>query len=150
MKVLKSIFKYAFLFTVYGSIYFAIECIYKGRLSDIRMFILAGIIGVLLGLINNLFDYETDYILQCIVGMLIATLSEAIGGYYWNIECGMGIWNYSLLPLSFVGGQINLFFSLAWLFLSGVVIVLDDILRCKLYGEEKPIYYVFGNVLFKI
>ena len=145
---MKRIIKYFTLFITYGSIYFIIECLYKGKLSDWRMFVLAGFIGIMIGLINNLFEMNTDFLLQCIVGMLIATLSEAVGGYYWNIQCGLGIWDYSSLPFSFVGGQINLFFSFIWLFLSGVVIVLDDYLRWKLYHEEKPRYYIHGKKIF--
>lgn len=145
---MKMIAKYASLFITYGTIYFIIECIYKGKISDWRMFVLAGFIGIVIGLINNLFEMNTDFVLQCTVGMLIATLSEAIGGYYWNIQCGMHIWDYSALPLSFVGGQINVFFMFAWMFLSGVVIILDDILRWKLYGEEKPSYYIHGKRIY--
>ena len=81
---------------------------------------------------------------------LVATLSEAIGGFYWNIQCGLHIWDYSSLPFSFIGGQINLFFSLIWMFLSGIVIILDDILRWKLYKEERPEYYVHGKLILKI
>lgn len=147
---MKRIIKYSTLFIVYGSIYFIIECLYKGKLSDWRMFVLAGFIGILIGLINNLFDVKTDFILQCIIGMLIATLSEAIGGFYWNLQCGLHIWDYSSLPFSFIGGQINLFFSLIWMFLSGIAIILDDILRWKLYKEERPKYYVHGKLILKI
>ena len=107
---MKRIIKYSTLFIVYGLIYFIIECLYKGKLSDWRMFVLAGFIGIMIGLINNLFDIKTDFILQCIIGMLITTLSEAIGGFYWNLQCGLHIWDYSSLPFSFIGGQINLFF----------------------------------------
>ena len=120
---MKYILRYSLLFSVYGFIYFVIECIYKGKISDWRMFVLAGFIGVVIGLVNNLFSYDTDFILQCLFGALVATLSEAIGGYYWNIECGLHIWDYSSLPLSFVGVQVNFFFSIIWMFLSGSVIV---------------------------
>ena len=148
MFTIKRLAKYSTLFLTYGTIYFIIECIYKGKLSDWRMFVLAGFIGVVIGLINNLFEMNTDFVLQCIVGALIASLSEAIGGFYWNLQCGLRIWDYSALPFSFVGGQINLFFSIAWMFLSGIVIVLDDFLRWKLYNEEKPKYYIHGNRIF--
>ena len=147
---MEKLIKYSILFIIYGTIYFVIECIYKGKLTDWRMFILAGFIGITIGLINNLFEMNTDFVLQCFVGSMIATLSEAVGGYYWNIENNLGIWNYSSLPLSFVGGQINLFFSLAWLLLSGICIVLDDILRWKLYDEENPKYYMHGKLVLKI
>lgn len=145
---MKALMKYITLFITYGGIYFVIECLYKHKISDYRMFLLAGTIGIVLGLINNLFTMETDFILQCLFGMLITTLAEAIGGFYWNLECGLGIWDYSSLSLSFVGGQINLFFSIAWMFLSGVLIVLDDFIRWKLYHEEKPRYYVHGKQIF--
>ena len=145
---MKTFIKYITLYIIYGGIYFAIECIYKQKLSDWRMFALAGFIGIAIGLINNMFTFYTDFILQCIVGMLIATLSEAIGGYYWNIQCGLNIWDYSSLPFTFVGGQINLFFMNAWMFLSGVCIVVDDILRWKLYKEELPKYYIHGKLIY--
>ena len=112
--------------TIFGGIYFFIECLWKGHLTDWRMFVLAAVIGVLIGSINEFFTYETDLILQCIVGMLIALLCECIGGYQWNIVEGLAIWDYSTLPFSAVGGQINLFFAMAWMFLSGVCIILDD------------------------
>lgn len=147
---MRKLIKYSILFIIYGAIYFAIECIYKCKFTDWRMFILAGFIGIAIGLINNLFEMNTDFILQCFVGSMIATLSEAVGGYYWNIENNLGIWNYSSLPLSFVGGQINLFFSLIWLLLSGICIILDDILRWKLYEEENPKYYIHGKLVLKI
>lgn len=147
--MIKNIIRYPFLFCIYGGIYFVIECIYKCKLSDWRMFVLAGFIGIFIGLINNLFEYNTDFILQCIIGTLIATLSEAIGGYYWNIQHGLRIWDYSTLPFSFVGGQVNLFFSLAWMLLSGIVIVLDDVLRWKLCNQRKPAYYIHGKCVYK-
>ena len=55
---MKYILRYSLLFSVYGFIYFVIECIYKGKISDWRMFFLAGFIGVVIGLINNLFSYK--------------------------------------------------------------------------------------------
>lgn len=148
--VLKFWVKYITLFLMYGTIYYIIESIYKRQPSDLRMFILSGCIGISIGLINILFERHTDFILQCIVGMLIATLSEAIGGYYWNIECGLNIWNYYPLPFTFVGGQVNLIFSVFWFFLSGLVIIVDDMLRWKLYEEISPRYYIHGKLVFKL
>jgi len=136
----KTIFKYICLFLVFGIIYFLIECLWKGTISDYRMFLMAGCLGVLIGLINNLFSFDTSFILQCLVGALMATLCEAIFGYQWNIIDGLKIWNYNSLPCSFVGNQINLFFSIAWMGLSGVCIMLDDYIRYKLFDEEKPYY----------
>ena len=140
LRMFKTIFKHVCLFLVFGAIYFLIECLWKGTITNYRIFLMAGCLGVLIGLINNLFSFDTSFILQCFVGTLMATLGEAILGYQWNIIEGLKIWNYSTLPFSFVGNQINLFFSIAWMGLSGVCIVLDDYLRYWLFKEEKPHY----------
>lgn len=141
---MKTLFKYLTLFLIYGSIYYLIESIYKHQWSDWRMAVLGGVCAILIGLINNLFTYDTSLILQCFVGMMIILLGECITGYIYNIEQGLAIWDYSSLPFSYVGGQINLFFAIAWFFLSGVAIFLDDYLRYKLFGEERPHYTLWG------
>ena len=134
---------------IFGGIYFLIECLWKGHLTDWRMFVLAAVIGVLIGSINEFFTYETDFILQCIVGTLIALICECVGGYQWNIVEGLAIWDYSSLPFSAVGGQINLFFAMAWMFLSGVCIILDDILVYYFHANEERPYYRIGKRYFK-
>lgn len=140
-KYIISIFKYLILYVIFGSMYFLIECLWKHELSDYRMFLLAGFLGVFIGLINNLFSWDTSFILQCYVGSLMATLSEAMLGIHL-LNQGIRIWNYENLPLSFCNGTINLFFSLAWVLLSGICIIADDYLRYWLFGEEKPKYYL--------
>lgn len=52
---------------------------------------------------------------------------------------GWGIWDYSDKPLNLYG-VICLENSVYWYFLSGVAIVLDDFIRWKYFGEEKPHY----------
>lgn len=142
IKIVKMISKYVVLFITFGITYFIIECIYKGHITDPRMIVMAGVIGIMIGLINNLFSFDTNFILQSFVGALIAVLSECICGYQWNIVEHLALWDYSNLPLSYVGGQINLFFGIAWMLLSAVCIVLDDFIRWKIYGEEKPHYTI--------
>ena len=149
LSIFKHITKFTVLFSVYGAIYFAIECLYKGHLTHPLMFIVGGIIGVFVGLINNLFDMNTDFILQCFVGMLIVLLIECIVGYQVNIIDQQMMWDYSRVPLNFVGGQICVPFAIAWFVLSGVCIVLDDYLRHWLFNEEEPYYLIF-NKLIKI
>lgn len=140
-------FIHAFLF---GFIYFLLESGYKGHWTDWRMFVLSAIIGILIGSMNELFTYDTDFKLQCIVGMLLALLCECIFGYQWNIiEC-RSIWNYTSLPLSAVAGQINFFFAVIWLFLSGVCIGLDDTIAWKFHKNSEVPYYKIGNkVVFR-
>ena len=52
---------------------------------------------------------------------------------------GLHIWDYSTMPLN-IFGQICLPFSLAWMGLSGVAIILDDYIRYWFFNEEKPHY----------
>ena len=127
---------------MYGSIYFLIECLWKGKITDISMFILSGFLGVSVGLINNLFSWDTSFILQCFTGTLLATLSEAIIGIEF-LNRGIHVWSYKTLPLSFCNGTINIFFSIAWFILCGIAIILDDYLRYWFFKEEKPRYKLF-------
>lgn len=113
------------------------------------MFIVGGGLGILVGLINNLFNMDTDFILQCLVGMLIVLIIECIVGYEFNIVRHLMIWDYSKVPLNFVGGQICVPFALCWFLLSGVCIILDDYLRYWLFKEEKP-YYIINGVKRRI
>lgn len=137
INLLRIIIRYCLLFLVYGSIYFLIECAFKRSVTDIRMFILGAILAICIGLINNIFTYETNFILQCIVGSIIITLLEAIMGYQWNIVENRDIWNYSNMLFNAINGQICLEFSLfAWIPLSGMCIVFDDILRYYVFKQD--------------
>ena len=151
--IMKTILKYLTMFLISGTIYYIIECLFKGHASTKEMFILSGILTIFIQMINNLFSYETDFLLQGICGSLIITLSEAIGGYQWNLIEHKEIWDYSSLPLSFVGGQVNVFFSiLAWIPLSMFGIVLLDYMEWKWFGYKKdtpPYYKIFGNFIFQ-
>jgi uncharacterized membrane protein len=52
---------------------------------------------------------------------------------------GLGVWDYSGLPLN-VLGQISLLYSVLWMPLVVFAVWLDDFLRWKLWGEERPRY----------
>ena len=58
-----------------------IQAICEGKITDIRMAILGGILGCLIGALNNVFTFDSDFLLQGIVGTLLITLSEAVLGY---------------------------------------------------------------------
>lgn len=83
--IIEHLIKYSILFLIYGIIYFTIETLYKGHLTSPLMFVIGGMMGVLIGMINNLFDMDTDFILQCLVGTMIILLIECIVGYQVNI-----------------------------------------------------------------
>lgn len=135
---LRQILKLFFLFLVGGLFYVLMEWLWRGY-SHVSMFILGGVCFVLIGGINEFFPWELGFIWQMLWGAVIVTGLEWLVGVVVNIWLGLGVWDYSNLPLNFMG-QICLPFSFIWMLLSGVAIVMDDYLRFWLFGEEKPHY----------
>ena len=117
------------LFTVFGFIYSIIETLFRGYTFN-SMFIVGGLCGVFIGLINDKTP-QMPLVYQCLIGSLIVTSMELICGYILNIKLGLGIWDYSNQPYNFMG-QICPMFSLAWFFLSIPAIYLDDFLKDRI------------------
>ena len=130
--------KYEFLFFVGATIYVIIENLYRGY-SHWTMFLLGGICFITLGLINEVIPWDMPLLLQMFIGGIIITVLELITGCVVNIWLGWNVWDYSELPFN-LWGQISLFSSIVWIGLSLVGIVLDDFIRWKFFGEEKPHY----------
>ena len=138
MNKFKLVFKYLVLLLIGGMIYVLIELLFRGR-SHFTMFILGGVCFVSVGLINEVLPWNTPFQLQMLLGGSIITVLEFISGCILNLYFGLGIWDYSDQPGNILG-QICPLFSLLWVFLSGLAIVLDDYLRYRLFNEEKPHY----------
>ena len=136
MKILKQLF----LFLVFGFIYFIIETIWKGHLTHWSMFVVAGIIGVLIGGINEYIPWEMPFFLQCSIGTVIATIIEGISGLILNVYLNLHIWDYSNVPFNFFHQQCCLPFCAAWFVLSAACIIVDDYIRYKIFNEEHPHY----------
>jgi len=126
------------LFAVGALVYLCIELLWRGH-THWTMGIVGGLAFVIIGGLNEQYEWDMSFLKQCVIGALVITCIEFVAGVILNIELGLGIWDYSNLPFNIMG-QICLPFSLLWVILSGVAIVLDDILRYLLFGEEKPHY----------
>lgn len=137
--MVKQIVKHIVLFAVFGLIYYIIEIWARGY-SHIAMIVVGGICGVIVGLINEDFDYDMPLLWQMFIGAFCITVIEFVSGLILNVWLGLDIWNYSSKPLNLYG-QICLENSVYWYFLSGVGIVLDDVIRWKFFGENKPHYH---------
>lgn len=135
---MKKLLKYLILFLVFGALYFGIECFWKGYVTHWSMFVLAGIVGVLIGSINEHISWQMPFPRQCAIGMIIAVLGEGITGLIVNVWLGLNVWHYNIL--SFFWGQCSIPFAMAWYVLAGLCILLDDWLRWKWFGEEEPYY----------
>lgn len=143
---MKRLLKYLFLFWFGGSFYITLEVLYRGY-SHWSMGLLAGIVFIVIGLLNKVWGWETSLVLQIIVSTFIATTGEFITGCIVNLWLGWNIWDYSNLPFNILG-QICPRFVLLWIPISLVAIVLDDVIRWRFFDEEKPRYYI-GKYCFK-
>ena len=133
--------KHLILGTIGGLIYVLLELIWRGY-SHWTMFLLGGTCFVLLGLINEILDWDTPLTLQMLIGCTVITVLEFITGCIVNLWLGWNVWDYSDLKFNILG-QISLFSSIGWYFISLVGITLDDWLRYRLFGEKKPRYKLF-------
>ena len=116
------------IFIIFGLMYLTIELLYRGH-THYSMFIVGGICGVLIGLIN---DNTPDMPLlpQCVLGAVIITVIELLTGLFLNVYLGLNVWDYSNQPFNFMG-QICPQFCIIWCILSILVIRIDDWLKEK-------------------
>ena len=115
----------ATIFIIFGLIYGLLEILWRGYTS-LSMIIVGGICGLIVGLINEKFNYSV--LSQMVIGMVIVTVIEFVSGYVLNIKLGLGIWDYSNMKYNFMG-QICPQFSMVWFFLSYAIIYIDDYIR---------------------
>lgn len=138
---MKQFFKYLFLFSLGGALYYSIELLFR-QYSHPSMFLLGGICFLICGSFNEWLTWEVPLIFQMFLCAIAITALELLFGYILNIRMGLNIWSYSAHRFNYKG-QICLLFSIIWFFLSGVAIVVDDYVRHWFYGEEKPRYKLF-------
>ena len=122
------ILKEFIIFIIFGLMYITIELLYRGH-THYSMFIVGGVCGVLVGLIN---DNTPDMPLlpQCVLGAVIITVIELLTGLFLNVYLGLNVWDYSNQPFNFMG-QICPQFCIIWCILSILVIRIDDWLKEK-------------------
>ena len=132
--------KYFILGIIGGAVYVLLEMLWRG-FSHWTMFLLGAVCFILIGLVNEVFEWDTPLILQMFCGCAIITALEFVTGCIVNLWLGWDVWDYSRYKFN-VLGQISLHSSVGWYFLSLVGIFLDDWLRYKLFGEEKPHYKI--------
>jgi uncharacterized membrane protein len=132
--------KQGILFSIGGIIYYTIEILYRDY-SSWQKILVGGLCFILIGLINEFLSWRSPLWLQSIIATIIVTVVEFASGLILNVWLGLGIWEYSQLPFN-LQGQICLYYSLVWLVLSVIAIVLDDWLRYWLFGEDRPKYKV--------
>lgn len=139
--MLKEVIRCLVLMLVGGVLYFLIEIMFRGY-SYGAMVLLGGFCFMLAGRINEKRRRCTPLVFQMLFASVIITLMEFAAGLILNIILKMNMWDYSNMPGNILG-QICPQFALLWFFLSAPAIVLEDVLRWKLFNQEKPHYHIF-------
>ncbi len=135
------LYKYLFLFLVGGFTYFYIEILFRGY-SHFSMIICGGLAFILCGAINQLMRFRISLVSQMILSSIIITGLEFVTGYLVNIRLHWNVWDYSKMPYNLYG-QICVAYSAIWLILSLVCIFVDDLIRWKIFDEERARYYIW-------
>ena len=124
----------------FGVLYCGIEILWRGY-THWTMGVLACVICIPLDIANDtVIPWETPLWLQAIIGGTIITAAEFIAGCIVNLWLGWDVWDYSNMPFN-VMGQICLPFTILWIFVSLLAILVDDQVRYRVFGEEVPRYY---------
>lgn len=135
--MLAKIYKDIILIIVMGLIYMGLEIIWRGR-TDLSMLVVGGLCAFLVGRLNEKDRFPNMKIWQqAIIGTLITLSLEFVSGLYLNIYLKMNVWDYSNDPGN-IYGQICLPYGILWYLLMPLAIYTDDLLRYKLFDEEKP------------
>ena len=135
---LKSFIKAVILILAGGMIYYGMEMAFRGR-SHWAMVIVGGICFLLCGALNEILTFEMSLLLQGGICAVMITAVEFMAGCILNLWLCLEIWDYSSMPMNLLG-QICLPFSLLWILVGIIAVVVDDYLRYWLFGEEKPHY----------
>lgn len=146
------LFRLLALWGLLGVAYFLIEVIWrlpKGEFPHPAMVIVGGLCGVAVGALNQYEEYfRLPVWLQCLIGTAVTLMVELIAGCVLNIGLGLGIWDYSHLPLNILG-QICLPFALAWFILMPFAIWIEDRLRWGFgwNGKRYPIWQNYRDLI---
>lgn len=136
------------MFYIGASSYVFIEVIYRGY-SFLPMAVCGGLAILLLDKLNNRISWNMDILFQGCIGSLLITLMEFIIGYGSLIGVFPQMWDYSNVILNYKG-IICVPFSLIWILLSILAIMLADAINYYVFKEEPlPYYKLFGKTIFK-
>ncbi len=148
MKIRRKIVKFITLFSVGFFGYMLIELLWRQYTFPL-MGLCGGLAIVILDKINNKISWETDLIIQSIIGSIIITFFELIIGLLALHTSIPQMWDYSNIPLNFMG-VICLPFSIIWCFLSVIGIFIADAINYYIFKElPVPYYKVFGYVILE-
>ena len=115
-----------------------------GSLShNLGLKLLALLLAILLSIPLERFGaelpWEMPLMLQAAICTVAITATELVAGLLLNVWLGLGVWDYSHLPLN-LWGQICVQYALLWYILCLIFIPVFDWLRYAVEGGERPRY----------
>ena len=118
-----------FLFSFDATGYGLLEIIWRGR-THWSMLCAGGLCFVFFGKIEEKLKH-LNLIIKAVIGSAVITLIELIFGIIFNILLKKNVWDYSKMPLNFLG-QICLLYSFFWSVLSIIFIPFAGFLKNKI------------------
>lgn len=129
----KKVLYYAIMFGMGAFGYGLIEIMWRGYTHPSMA--LAGGIGMpILSVIEQRMK-PLKYIYRCISGGLTVLSIEFVFGIIFNLNLGMNVWDYSMVPLNFKGQICFLYFTL-WCFMSAPLLVCAELAHRRFFGER--------------
>lgn len=106
--------KYIAIFFLGALGYSSLEVLWRGY-THWTMSLCGGFCFLIIYLLNIHLASESIFY-RCLAGALVITSTELIAGITFNIILGWNVWDYSRVPLNFMG-QICLPYTVLWYFL---------------------------------
>ncbi len=121
--------KYALFFLIGGAGYAVLELLWRGR-THWTMVIAGGLSFMMFSLVAEYFKGK-PLVLKALLCAFGITVIELVFGLVFNIILEMRVWDYSNMPLNFMG-QICPYFSFLWCILALVFLPLAELINNKL------------------
>lgn len=136
------------LFIIGYALYISIEVTFRGY-SFVLMGICGGLLFLAIDEINERISWDTDILLQGCIGSAMITGCELVVGELNKYFGGFPMWDYSNMWFNF-DGVICLEYSLIWIGLSIVAVVVADAINYYMFRQLPiPYYKLFGKQIFK-
>jgi uncharacterized membrane protein len=124
-----------------GMAYYALEGVWhipiNGGWANVCMLVVGGLCFVLVGGVNQHPKfYNLKMRWQALIGAVIVLVVEFFAGCVINLWLGMGVWDYTDMPLNILG-QVCLPYGILWFLLMPLAIWLEDRLELVFYSYYK-------------
>ena len=138
---MKRVFLELFAVFCVGAIaYGSVEVIERGY-SHITMALLGGVSMVMIHLLNDDRRKGANTLLLLMISALFITACEFLAGEILNVCLGMHIWSYSGMAYN-IDGVICPSYTACWLILSFAGMIVDDLMRSRLFREKANFCYI--------